>query len=312
MRKQFAQAGAVACSMAFAAMTLFAGCGNTTDTSSTEEAVQTTEAETTEQETTESETETLQTEETTTEEVTTEEVTTVEETEETTEEDGLWDNKADISWIDPEKPMVAFAFDDGPKSTAETSSSMRIQKALSDNGQHATFFYWGNSLNDSTAEEIRMAYEAGFEIGNHTWSHPYLTELTEEEAAEDIEKMRQALEDITGEKEFLIRAPYLSTNATVLAIPNVPFVSCGIDTKDWNNATAEEIEDKIITAYENGTLENQILLMHETYNTTAEAVEYLVPYLVENGYQIVTVSELFKANGVEMQNGVVYNNCPKQ
>ena len=47
--------------------------------------------------------------------------------------------------------------------------------------------------------------------------------------------------------------------------------------------------------------------MHETYDTTAEAMEYLAPYMKEQGWQIVTVSEMFKANGKEMKNGEVYN-----
>lgn len=285
------------------ASTVLTGCTNApadTDTSSAE----------TQDETSGEETESMT--ETKTQDETEQPTEVPTETETEALDDGIWNNTADISWIDPEKPMVAFAFDDGPVGTMEHQSSMRILNALTAAGQHATFFYWGNSLSGTTEQEIVMAYERGFEIGNHTWSHKSLTSLTEEEAYNDIEKMRAKLEELTGQTEFLIRAPYLSTNQTVLELAGVPFVNCGIDTKDWDNATAQEIIDKIVGAHEAGTLNNQILLMHETYATTAEAVEYLVPYLVEEGYQIVSVSEMFKAHGVDMEDGKIYNNCPEQ
>ena len=226
-------------------------------------------------------------------------------------DDGIWCNpNIDISWIDPSKPMVAFAFDDGPTGTAETGNSMRILKALSDNGQHATFFYWGNSLKGNEGE-IKKAFELGMEVGNHTWSHNDLTKLSDEECRDEIEKMRAALEEITGQKEFLIRAPYLSYNDKVMKIAGVPFANCGLDTKDWAGASTEEIENTIMTACENGTLSNRIILMHETQKNTVEAVEFLVPALMERGYQIVSVSEMFEANGVDMVDGKLYNNCPK-
>ena len=57
----------------------------------------------------------------------------------------------------------------------------------------------------------------------------------------------------------------------------------------------------------NGTLNGSIVLMHENYGTTAAAVEELAPVLKANGYQMVTVSEMFKASGKPMYNGHLYN-----
>ena len=218
---------------------------------------------------------------------------------------GIWENNADISWIDPEKPMIALTFDDGPVGTDDTSSSIRIQNALAASGQHATFFYWCNRINDSNAAEIKRAYEMGFEIGNHTYSHANLSQLTADEIIEEVSKGAEKLTAITGLEHFLVRPPFLATNPTVRAAVREPMINCSIDTKDWDGATTEEIINTINTQKKDGA----IVLMHETYATTAEAMEILIPQLVAEGWQIVTVSELFKAKGLELKDGSVYNNA---
>ncbi len=291
---------------------LMNGCTNDS-VQETDAAVTSTEEVTTEEATTEEPTtEEPTTEEPTTEAPTTEAPTTEEPTEEETTvevSDGVWNNTADISWIDPNAKLVALSFDDGPVGTHETASSIRIQNALVAGGMHATFFYWGNSMSVAKNEEIKRAFELGFEIGNHTWSHPDLSKMTADEITEQIDKIDNVLSKITGQDKFLVRPPYLAVNQLVRDTVDVPLISCGLDTKDWNNASAQDIIDTITKAAENGTLDGKIVLMHETYNTTAEAVEYLVPYLKEQGYQIVTISELFKMRGVEMKAGTVYTQC---
>lgn len=218
---------------------------------------------------------------------------------------GIWENNADISWIDTTKPMIAFTFDDGPVGTADTASSIRIQDALAASGQHATFFYWGNRISKSNEAEIKRAYDMGFEIGNHTYSHTDLTTLTPEKMLTDIAKCAEKLTAITGLEHFLIRPPYLGTNKTVRDTVREPMINCSIDTKDWNNATTQQIIDAI----NNNKKDGAIVLMHETYATTAEAMEILIPQLVAEGWQIVSVSELFKAKGLELKDGQVYNNA---
>lgn len=218
---------------------------------------------------------------------------------------GIWENNADISWIDPSKPMIAFTFDDGPVGTASTATSIRIQDALAASGQHATFFYWGQSMNAATEKEIKRAYDMGFEIGNHTTSHSDLSTLTPEKMLSDIQKQADKLTAITGLEHFLIRPPYLSANITVKNTVREPLISCSIDSKDWAGATAEQIINTINTQKKDGA----IVLMHETYTSTATAMETLIPQLVAEGWQIVSVSELFKAKGQELKDGQLYTNA---
>lgn len=225
--------------------------------------------------------------------------------------EGQWYNTADISWIDPSKPMVAICFDDGPVGISSTDYSIRIQNALADNGFHATFFYsinlWGRYLNSTTEQEIVRAHELGFEVANHTYSHPDLSGKSADFVKEEIGKCKTELTRLTGQENFLIRPPYLSVDANVQANAGAPLITCSIDSKDWDGASSQQIINTITTAMNNGTLDNAVVLMHETYDSTATAMEYLAPYLKQQGWQIVTVSEMFKANGKEMMDGQVYS-----
>ena len=222
---------------------------------------------------------------------------------------GQWNNTADISWIDPSKPMVALSFDDGPVGIGNNSTASRIHNALSDSGFHATFFYWGNRINFGNQNEIVQAYERDFEVANHTYSHPYLTNLSASEILHEYNQTADILRGLTGQTAFLVRPPYLAVNDTVKNTLPVPLINCGMDSADWNNASTADMVNRIQAAMQNGTLNGQIVLMHENYETTAAAVEQLCPYLKANGWQVVTVSELFKAKEKEMYAGNVYNHC---
>lgn len=223
--------------------------------------------------------------------------------------EGYFYNTADVSWIDPSKPMVALSFDDGPISGGETSYAGRIQTAISKAGGHSTFFYWGSRIAGNESE-IKRAQSLGFEIANHTWSHPNLTEKSAWEIQNEVKSCADKLTEITGLTDFLLRPPYLGVDDKVRQNVGTAMVCCAIDSSDWSGATAQQMIDKITAAANNGTLNGKVILMHETYDSTAQAVEYLAPYLTSKGYQLVTVSEMFKAKGIDMKIGEVYNNLP--
>ena len=218
--------------------------------------------------------------------------------------EGQWYNTADVSWIDKSKPMVALAFDDGP--IAGSNCPARIQDAIANNGGHSTFFYWGERIAGNEAE-IKRAQSLGHEIANHTWSHPDMTTLSEAQMIEEINKCKSALTAITGQEEFLIRPPFLKTNETFQRVAGVPLVNCSVYSMDWEKASKDQIKQTILNAMNDGSLNGAVVLMHENYDTTAGAIEELAPVLKANGWQMVTVSEMFKAAGQTMYNGQVYN-----
>ncbi|MBR2408477.1 MAG: polysaccharide deacetylase family protein, partial [Lachnospiraceae bacterium] len=193
--------------------------------------------------------------------------------------------------------FVAFTFDDGPVAYAEDSTAMRILKTYEKYGQTATFFYVGEKINEVSAPEMKFAQSIGCEAGNHTFTHCFLTEKTVEEMKEELAKTAEAEEKVLGVAPKLMRLPYLAANETVTATVEYPMINCSVDSKDWAGVPTEEIIQRIMDADAAGELENAVVLMHEQYATTAEAVEYLLPTLMEKGYRFVTVSELAKQNG---------------
>ena len=222
---------------------------------------------------------------------------------------GVWQSNCDVSWIDTSKPMVAFTFDDGAVGTGSDATSMRIQNALTKNGFHATFFYVGSWIGNNQAE-VLSAYNAGFEIGNHTYTHANLSEKSANDIQSEIGQTKNLLNQIIGGTgDFLVRPPYLAVNNTVSGSAGVPLINCGVDTADWNNASKDQIVNKIKSGMQDGSLRNQVVLMHETYETTASAMEELLPYMKSQGWQVVSVSELFKANNKQLNAGGTYNNA---
>ena len=202
--------------------------------------------------------------------------------------------------------FVAFTFDDGPVAYAEDSTAMRILKTYEKYGQTATFFYVGEKINEVSAPEMKFAQSIGCEAGNHTFTHCFLTEKTVEEMKEELAKTAEAEEKVLGVAPKLMRLPYLAANDTVTATVEYPMINCSVDSKDWAGVPTEEIIQRIMDADAAGELENAVVLMHEQYATTAEAVEYLLPTLMEKGYRFVTVSELAKQNGIELEAHKIY------
>ena len=202
--------------------------------------------------------------------------------------------------------LVAFTFDDGPVAYAEDSTAMRILKTYEKYGQTATFFYVGQKINEASIPEMKFAQSIGCEAGNHTFTHCFLTEKTVEEIKEELGKTAEAEEKVLGVAPKLMRLPYLAANETVTVTVDYPMINCSVDSRDWADIPTEEIIQRIMDAEAAGELENAVVLMHEQYATTATAVEYLLPTLIEKGYRFVTVSELAKQNGVELEKHKIY------
>lgn len=211
-----------------------------------------------------------------------------------------FESNIDISWLDPNKPIVALTFDDGPVSNS--TSAFKILDTLEEYNAHATFFYCGASINAESEAEIKRAYEMGNEIGNHTTHHKDLTKLSKIEILSEVDSTAELLTDITGLEQFLVRPPYLSTNDIVLSTISSPLISASLDSGDWRGIDAETIISNVLNHIEDGA----IILMHETLDTTAEAVKALLPILIERDYQVASVSEMMSAKGVILTSGKIY------
>lgn len=210
----------------------------------------------------------------------------------------------DTSWIDPSKPMVAFTFDDGPCGMKDGSTSMAIQEALTEAGAHATFFYIGERIDDAGKAEIQSALDRGFEIGNHSYGWSSLSGYEPEEILDSVGKTNAILTEISGYSNFLFRAPNLAISSDMLAYIKAPFINCAVDSKDWNKATTEQIIENVEMAKD-----GDVVLMHATEKNTVAALPTILKYFNDNGYQVVSVSELFAMKGKTLTTGQKYSSA---
>ena len=198
--------------------------------------------------------------------------------------------------IDPNRPMVALTFDDGPYAPVGN----QIMDCLAQYGGKATFYVVGDRCAAYQAEMQRMAAE-GHEIGNHTYNHKYLHKVSAEEIQYQVNKGIEAVQAACGAVPATMRLPGGNKNATVLANVHVPVIMWSIDTLDWKTRNTQSTVDKVLGNVSDG----DIVLMHELYRATGDAAVQIIPALVERGYQLVTVSELAKYRG-GLQGGHVY------
>lgn len=210
--------------------------------------------------------------------------------------------------IDASKPMIAISFDDG----ASPATGTRIVDALAKQGFTATFFYVGNWIRDASGEnEVKYAYSKGMEIANHSTSHPDLSTKSSSEIRSEYDQCEAKLKNIIGaQPSKLLRLPYLGCNSTVQqTLYDAPLITCAIDTQDWNGASKDQIVNTIKQAIQSGSGNGAIVLCHETYETTAAAMEELAPWIKAQGWQVVSISEMFAAKGKTLNGGQVYTKC---
>lgn len=210
-----------------------------------------------------------------------------------------------LEGIDTSKPMVAFTFDDGPIGNAETDNSMKIQALLKKYNAHASFFYIGGNIStEGKKNEILQAKENGFDVGNHSWGWSSLNNAKEAAIKDSIGKTNAKLTEITGYDNFLFRAPNLAISKTMLGYINAPFINCAVDSKDWAKASVDDIIKNVKAAKD-----GDIVLMHETENNTVQALEPLLQYFTEQGYEVVSVTQLFAAKGKKLTTGTQYSSA---
>lgn len=197
--------------------------------------------------------------------------------------------------IDPTKPMVALTFDDGPG-----PATNKILKVLRDNHCHATFCVVGSRV-ELYPETMKQIAQDGNEISCHTWSHKRLDKMKEADVTRQLSQTIDAVERVTGYRLTSLRPPYgLVTKNVKNACINLGLTvyTWSLDTDDWISENPTKILKRIQDGAENGS----IILCHDIYDTTATAVEQFIPWLIENGYQVVSVSEMmaYRANGMEL------------
>ena len=182
------------------------------------------------------------------------------------------------------QPMIALTFDDGPYSPV----TGRILDVMEVTGSRATFFVEGDRV-AGCAPIVRRAAELGCQIGVHTWDHRRLmTALSGDEIRAQLSATSDAVTQVADVVPTLCRPVGGVVNDAVCAAIDYPMILWSVDTRDWESQNADAVCAQVLNVVRSG----DIVLMHDLYPSTAEAVERIVPELIERGYALVTVEEL--------------------
>ncbi|WP_251552578.1 polysaccharide deacetylase family protein [Neobacillus muris] len=197
-----------------------------------------------------------------------------------------------INDVSTSHKAVAITFDDGPNPMYTAQVLEIFQEA---HGK-ATFFMIGEQV-ERYPEMAKTVAEQGHEIGNHTYTHPKLSELSRANCLEEMEGNEKLIGGLTGHKPVIFRPPYLEYNqetALILKEKGYPMIGAlNMEARDWEQPGVEHIMEVSRACVKNGS----ILIFHDGYgdrSQTIEAIRRLVADLSSNGYQLVTVSELLK------------------
>ncbi|WP_421721806.1 polysaccharide deacetylase family protein [Anaerobacillus alkaliphilus] len=197
-----------------------------------------------------------------------------------------------IHEVNTEQKMIAFTFDDGPN-PVYTPQVLEIFQAVEGK---ATFYMIGEQM-QKHPEIVRLVIDQGHEIGNHTFTHPMLTKLSLAESEAELKQADEIIFAMTGGKPTTFRPPYFDFNDEILSFSSsLGYSTIGAlnpDALDWEQPGVNHIFEKSKNHCRNGS----ILLFHDGFgdrSETIEAVRKLVNELTEEGYQLVTVSELLQ------------------
>lgn len=182
-----------------------------------------------------------------------------------------------------EKKKIALTFDDGP----HPQYTPEMLAALKERGVKATFFLLGQEV-EKYPEIVKQIQEEGHLVGNHSYRHEQLSKLSMEQACNQVERTNKLICDITGVYPSYLRPPFGDWHEKLDCEMNMVEVLWDIDTLDWSSQNHGAIVKKVLKNIQ----ENDIILMHDGYETSVTAAMEIIDTLQKEGYEFVTVDEL--------------------
>ena len=198
---------------------------------------------------------------------------------------------------DENKITIVFSFDDGPNG----KKTQNIINTLEDYKMSATFFMLGNKLlNDE--ETVKKVTNSHSEVGYHSFNHTSFIKQKISEVKNEYQTSNEIFYSLTSHYFKYTRPPYGSYNQKVLESIDTPFVRWDIDTNDWRYHDAEYITKYVLENYSNG----DIILFHDSYDTTVKAINKLVPILYNLDVQVLSISDYTKLKNINLENHKMY------
>lgn len=193
-----------------------------------------------------------------------------------------------IYCVETEKPQVAISFD-AAWGADDTDTLLQI---LEENDVKTTFFMCGYWV-DKYPEEVKKIAEAGHDLGNHSATHPHMSQLSKEQIKEELITTGNKIEELTGVKSELFRPPFGEyTNDVISAAEECGYytIQWDVDSLDWKEYGAQEEISKVLNHKKLGN--GSIILFHNDAKYTPQALDSIIKGLKEKGYEIVPISEL--------------------
>lgn len=185
--------------------------------------------------------------------------------------------------MEGEAPKIAITFDDGPSSHC----TGRLLDGLKERNVRATFFLIGKNAKENP-DLVKRIDEEGHLIGNHTYNHVEITRLSDEEAIKELVDTDEVISQITGKHVEYMRPPFGQWQDNLEKELNVMPVMWSIDPLDWTTKNVDEIVNKVVTQ----AGENDIILLHDCYDSSVDAALRIVDILKKKGFEFVTADEL--------------------
>lgn len=197
------------------------------------------------------------------------------------------------------KMLVALTFDDGPSST----TTPRLLDVLYKKDVPATFFMLGSKVRNNP-DIVRRAEAEGHIVASHTMYHQNLARISASAAKNDIAEAKTTFRNVLGHEPTLTRPPYGNINSTIRGNVGTPMILWSVDTLDWKNKNTESI----LATTKEQLHDGAVILMHDIYDTSVDAVPVIIDELRKDGYEFVTIAELARLRHVELKSGTTYYN----
>lgn len=178
---------------------------------------------------------------------------------------------------------VAITFDDGPHPTC----TPMLLEGLKERGVKASFFITGENA-ERYPKLVKQIAKEGHLIGNHTYHHTNLQNASKKMIEEEVVSANEVIKKITGEPPQFIRPPFGACQEIIEEQTGLLCVLWTIDPLDWCTMDADRVTQKVVT----NAKENDIILLHDEYETSVTAALRIIDILQEKGFEFVTVDEI--------------------
>ncbi len=207
----------------------------------------------------------------------------------------LGDNATAVVAKKRELPIYSVQRDDKVLSISFDASwgadkTLSILDILDEHNVKTTFFLVGGWV-DKYPDMVKEIAARGHEIGNHSDTHPHMSQLSESDIKDELRIMSDKVEKLTGVRPTLFRPPYGDYNNRVIEVARAEGYECvqwSIDSLDWKDRGTEDIIKQCTYRVDNG----DIVLFHNDSNDIVNALPTVIKHYQGLGYTIIPVSEL--------------------